>query len=605
ARGEKNFSDEDHQTIINILKSYNATGEKGKRAEVIKYIDTKILNKDATPALYNKVTNEIEKLIEKAITEKNKADFSYLVDVGYSYAKNVPTGTANVSEVLYTLFNIIPYTAYVDKFTEGQELINIANSYDSAEVASSYSGEIFGFEILKNPSQMDANVTNFDVYADTGSDKFKTRRGILENGLGLALVKAGKVDKAVKLIVNNFQYRDKVEAKNASNYPQVLKYFAKDQETDLTKLLGLVDTDKQDEFMEKIFIDSKDHTKPAWDFYRNKGGKYPRDKNKDMVIALFDGSFSSKTISLVGYPVLIKNFIVNNNIVKAKEVINYSLDYINNNIVSYVDTTGETVSPNLYKVKATIALITALDEVEYFKKVSDEALRKTLFDNIKTLAPLIDLDNTDKEFNYNVRRAIKVANFLSNSQGTTEAKELLDKLNTNLPTPTDNNLDEIETYLGYVIGDILPSGDLFDQSIVNAFISAKDYKKAEELIDSVKTKVDTLDSSLDINPILVKIARAYGAINKKEKAIELVKKITTIKERNQGKLKIAEFVANYDSFPDTDVASIDTDQDGKPDFFNKFATKEEIDKSKLTLDDDIDGDGILDTEDKLPFYESK
>ena len=52
---------------------------------------------------------------------------------------------------------------------------------------------------------------------------------------------------------------------------------------------------------------------------------------------------------------------------------------------------------------------------------------------------------------------------------------------------------------------------------------------------------------------------------------------------------------------DSDIAFVDTDRDGKPDFFLPSAKPEQITASGLTLDDDIDGDGIKDDTDLLPY----
>ena len=52
---------------------------------------------------------------------------------------------------------------------------------------------------------------------------------------------------------------------------------------------------------------------------------------------------------------------------------------------------------------------------------------------------------------------------------------------------------------------------------------------------------------------------------------------------------------------ESDIAFVDTDRDGKPDFFLPNATPEQIAASGLTLDDDIDGDGIKDDTDLLPY----
>lgn len=60
-----------------------------------------------------------------------------------------------------------------------------------------------------------------------------------------------------------------------------------------------------------------------------------------------------------------------------------------------------------------------------------------------------------------------------------------------------------------------------------------------------------------------------------------------------------------DHFPGTDVANVDSDNDGKPNFFFLYKTAEEIAASGLTADDDSDGDGVPDTDDLFPLDPTK
>ncbi len=87
-----------------------------------------------------------------------------------------------------------------------------------------------------------------------------------------------------------------------------------------------------------------------------------------------------------------------------------------------------------------------------------------------------------------------------------------------------------------------------------------------------------------------------------EKALSLTKD-----ETNRNKLIsiLVSMVAEKTDFKNTDIATVDTDKDGKPDFFYPWVTEEDKIKHKLELDDDIEGDGINDNEDTLPYVKNK
>lgn len=60
-------------------------------------------------------------------------------------------------------------------------------------------------------------------------------------------------------------------------------------------------------------------------------------------------------------------------------------------------------------------------------------------------------------------------------------------------------------------------------------------------------------------------------------------------------------IAQKDDFLGTNVASVDTDYDGRPNFFLPSAKQENIEASGLVVDEDADGDGIPDDKDLTPI----
>lgn len=65
--------------------------------------------------------------------------------------------------------------------------------------------------------------------------------------------------------------------------------------------------------------------------------------------------------------------------------------------------------------------------------------------------------------------------------------------------------------------------------------------------------------------------------------------------------KVATYLALQDDFPATNLASVDTDKDGKPNFFAAFANSDAIAASGLVLDEDSDNDGVPDENDSFPL----
>jgi tetratricopeptide (TPR) repeat protein len=98
------------------------------------------------------------------------------------------------------------------------------------------------------------------------------------------------------------------------------------------------------------------------------------------------------------------------------------------------------------------------------------------------------------------------------------------------------------------------------------------------------------------------VIATYAAVHEYEKALAMALSLEFTSERNQAIQTLANAYIDRDDFPESDVASIDSDGDGQPDFFHPLASAEEVDVSALLLDDDSDGDGIVDIIDLRPLF---
>lgn len=85
-------------------------------------------------------------------------------------------------------------------------------------------------------------------------------------------------------------------------------------------------------------------------------------------------------------------------------------------------------------------------------------------------------------------------------------------------------------------------------------------------------------------------------------ALSLAQNLPFASNRNQAIQYLANLYATRDDFPDHWVATVDSDRDGKPDFFNPLASAADIAASGLVLDDDSDGDAIADVLDWRPLF---
>ena len=147
---------------------------------------------------------------------------------------------------------------------------------------------------------------------------------------------------------------------------------------------------------------------------------------------------------------------------------------------------------------------------------------------------------------------------------------------------------------------------------VDKLLKAAEYRRLAGDVDGALPLLAEAEATADV--ILVESTRVgkriaaaagYAATGQFDAALAVAKSFAADNDRYKALQAVALVYAARDDLPYTDVAHIDSDHDGRPDFFNPLAGADEIVDSGLLLDDDSDGDGILDLEDSRPLVSDR
>ena len=193
----------------------------------------------------------------------------------------------------------------------------------------------------------------------------------------------------------------------------------------------------------------------------------------------------------------------------------------------------------------------------------------------------------------------------------TQSKKIVDEDYYNGQAQEDDIINDFE----------LEARNLIDGALY--YIYAGEYDLAYETLEAAQytiSKVNEQEVEYDIyvgvsGTTFEGLIMAYIEADGFDKALNLTDSLTLYDKKKEALEDIADAFGSLDRFPEVNqetyeedhpawrIATVDTDGDGKPDFFSPLATDEEIAASGLELDDDSDDDGILDTEDARPFYQ--
>lgn len=124
----------------------------------------------------------------------------------------------------------------------------------------------------------------------------------------------------------------------------------------------------------------------------------------------------------------------------------------------------------------------------------------------------------------------------------------------------------------------------------------------------VVSTLNTLDSELRSRPaadhteLVTNLVRGLAYARRYSQAEQLLNALSIgTAERFTNLAQISELQALQNDFPASPIATVDTDQDGKANFFAIAATPEQLAATDIELDTDADGDGVADDEDPQPL----
>lgn len=136
--------------------------------------------------------------------------------------------------------------------------------------------------------------------------------------------------------------------------------------------------------------------------------------------------------------------------------------------------------------------------------------------------------------------------------------------------------------------------------------------KAQEMLLKAEETAKKINDGTAKQKAFSRIVKAYGYCELVDegynKAISLVNKADLI-NRNKLIKDLVTIVSDKNDFNSNKIhrklSFIDTDKDGKPDFFYPWVKDEDKAKANLSLDNDIDGDSLDENNDLLPYVANK
>ncbi len=596
SKGAKFVESDDIYAVLDLYLTYFSAGYDKSVAnvidaqDVIDYFNNEIVLKVDNMTAYGRITYQFRNIIQDYIDKNEILKARKMFEQAANYVISIPYDSSNVRSLISMLTSIAKLGPILKNTAQSTAILNRAYSIDDnlgtnytkitaagepfSQYYAEYGATIAGIRALNGELEEMLNIfeTKGMKYYTKSTSLRDHEDTALVDGLVTALFLEGSNEskqKAIDLIYEYRPFKDfEGDPYNLGN--QIYRYYSRTEISrsafSPARQLKAYDNDLMVDFFEMLVNDME--TRP-WTLTDKSISKYVLNED-------------------YGLTAVIRQYDSINNTVKRDEMLEKAINLANS------------MSDEVYKLNAYQAIVGVVDDLNLPKTT----LITSLVNSLGELVSGVQLDSNDDDYINKLRNIVAQSKYLALYGNLTEARKLIEKGINSLPSITSGDVDSIEYKMRRAIGyyDDGQSAQFVSDSILSALIQTKDFKKAEDLIDEISNNISTLGESLDAYSFYRNVARAYASINNLDKVKITLEKIKLIKEKTQGTLFSVTYLSNFDAFNNTSIAFVDTDMDGKPDFFLPSATQSKIDSSGLILDDDIDGDGIYDDIDELPYY---
>lgn len=550
--GRDNFKSKDKNNLIAIARYFGNASDQKRSNEVITYLES-LSSSLNTSSKYSAIPQAFEDLSENVYLEENDlASAKAFAKKGAEVVIKIPTDRQ--STAIFNLYRTALNNVIFGENNSSAEVVARAKEVDPDGKYTGFKKAYEYFPIAVDAfTQDDINVTISSI--DNASSSIDKKNALNYGAAAVLFLKGGSDELFNKYYKDNSIFKketditDHVALGARITLPNAL----------IIKVLG---NDAQlEDYLDKMLSFSNDLNITS-------------DSRSVGVYATWSETLSSNRKGHLAIASMYKDLGKED---KAKDVIKNSLT----KVISLKDSSQ--------KIKGLINLLTATKALGY----EDSNQTNTILSELNTVASLESYDE--------VSDIINIVNIVSANGKKDMAMSLTQKADKLVVELSDGDLEKVKDRVKNLVGEHSSSNENFVYSVANGYFQSGDLNKTRTKITDALAAINTLEESVDKYKYLTNVAIAYGYINDLDSARNILNQIKTKKELNDAIIQTAKALAEYDAFVGSDIATVDSDLDGKPDFFDVGATSTEINASNLELDDDIDADGLSEFTDKLPY----